>query len=183
MHETILRRYLPNHSATKRGNTLLVCIETGELHEVFRTLAKKLPFMTMFATDEGSTCSVHYVFGVPKETLFIVPVITVTEKAFPSLAREFPMVALYERLIMTMFGLEAEGHPDPRSLILHEENWPLTKHPMRKEFKWDTRIPEKKSGDYTYHPVSGEGIYEIPVGPVHAGIIEPGHFLALFKGK
>jgi Ni,Fe-hydrogenase III large subunit/Ni,Fe-hydrogenase III component G len=186
----LLHRYIPGRSAVRRGNTLAVSVDAAELAAVFRTLAGELPFMTMFATDESCGTSdvphvfrVHYVFGVPHESVFIVPVIAVSEKSFPSLAREFPFVALHERLIMTMFGLTAEGHPDPRSLILHEENWPLDTHPMRKDFKWDTRVPVKKDSGYPYASVEGVGIYEIPVGPVHAGIIEPGHFRFSVAGE
>ena len=181
-HTTLLKRYLPSRSGTLHGNVIIVPVEAGELATVFRTLVEvPLPLMTIFASERGNGTAVHYVFGVPHEQFVIVP--TITGESFPSLASEFPATALYERLIMTMFGLKAEGHPDPRSLILHEENWPMDMHPLRKAFKWDTRVPETKSGEYAFNHVGGEGIYEIPVGPVHAGIIEPGHFRFSVAGE
>ena len=192
-HTDVLHRYLPDHSAEKRGNTLLVAVATDEIRDVIRTLTRaSLPLVTMFAADERTKHGgfrVYYVFGLPAqasasgESFFIVPFITLANTTFPSLAREFPGFALYEREIMTMFGLTPLGHPDPRTLILHEENWPKEMHPLRKDFMWNTRIPETKSGTYAFNTVGGEGIYEIPVGPVHAGIIEPGHFRFSVAGE
>lgn len=183
----ILNRYLPGRSFEISGRAVIVPLKSNELRDAFAALEGPLPFMTMFATDEGETLGIHYVFGLPAqagvahEELSIV--LRIEGSSFPSLAREFPITALYERLIMTMFGARAEGHPDSRSLILHEENWPLDIHPLRKKFKWDTLVPLKKSGEYRYNHVTGEGIYEIPVGPVHAGIIEPGHFRFSVAGE
>lgn len=55
------------------------------------------------------------------------------------------------------------------------ENWPTNIHPLRKDVAWNIK-PENVNGEYQFQEVKGEGIYEIPVGPIHAGIIEPGHF-------
>ena len=68
-----------------------------------------------------------------------------------------------------------EGHPQLQRFILHE-NWPDTVFPLRKDFSWKTRPTFIHETAGTFQAVQGEGIYEIPVGPVHAGIIEPGHF-------
>lgn len=183
----LVSKYLPNRESVARGNVMLVPTETSDLLQTIRTLVDApLPLLTMFATNEREkeeVFRVYYVFGVPGENTVIAPFINVQDSAFPSLAREFPIFALYEREIMTMFGLNPEGHPDPRSLILHEENWPKGVHPLRKDFAWNSRIPETKSGKYEFHKVGGEGIYEIPVGPVHAGIIEPGHFRFSVAGE
>ncbi len=177
-----ISRYLPGRSYRETGNALEVAVSASELALTFRTLTEAaLPFIMLFATDERevhSTFAVRYVFGIPGEKRFIVLVLAVSpgDASFPALASEFPACALYEREIQTMFGLTPSGHPDPRSLILHEENWPEGAYPLRKDFAWDTRVPETHAGDYAFKRIDGEGIYEIPVGPVHAGIIEPGHF-------
>jgi Ni,Fe-hydrogenase III large subunit len=73
-----------------------------------------------------------------------------------------------------MFGLVPEGNPDTRPLVLHEQ-WPSGVHPLRKDFATGTKV-DRVNGSYQFTKVEGEGICEIPVGPVHAGIIEPGHF-------
>src|SRR5207249_8405007 len=66
------------------------------------------------------------------------------------------------------------GHPRFKSVILHEA-WPEGFHPLREPHP---TLPENapRRHDYKFLTVRGEGVYEIPVGPIHAGIIEPGHF-------
>jgi len=80
----------------------------------------------------------------------------------------------YERYLCDMFGITPVGHPDLRRLV-HHENIPLETHPLLKDFAWNTKL-KKDNVSYPMHHVEGEGIFEIPVGPIHAGIIEPGHF-------
>jgi hypothetical protein len=83
--------------------------------------------------------------------------------------------------IHDMFGLMPKGHPDLRRLVLHD-SFPQNSYPLRKDWsiaesdlkEWGEGIKQKEP--YKFTEVEGEGIYEIPVGPVHAGIIEPGHF-------
>ncbi len=185
--QAILAQYLPDRPFHQSGNALLVPMQIDEVADIVRTLMRaKLPLITLFATDERAAegaFKVRYVFGVPRETRFIVPTLALPKTSFPSLAQEFPQLALYEREIMSMFGLTPEGHPDPRSLILHEENWPKSTYPLRKDFAWNTRLPETHAGDYVFNKIDGEGVYEIPVGPVHAGIIEPGHFRFSVAGE
>jgi Ni,Fe-hydrogenase III large subunit len=55
---------------------------------------------------------------------------------------------------------------------------------MRKDFhKLEKKDEEKAHLEYTFREVEGEGLYEVPVGPVHAGIIEPGHFRFSMAGE
>jgi Ni,Fe-hydrogenase III large subunit len=76
--------------------------------------------------------------------------------------------------MQSLMGVVPVGHPDPRPWIKHED-WPEEAWPLRKDFPASTRMPRVK-GNYRWIRAEGEGVYEIPVGPVHAGIIEPGHF-------
>jgi formate hydrogenlyase subunit 5 len=68
------------------------------------------------------------------------------------------------------------NHPDPRPLVLFPENFPPDLHPLRKDFDIKTRPEFKSYGKYEYKEVEGEGVFNILVGPIHAGIIEPGTF-------
>ena len=72
-----------------------------------------------------------------------------------------------------LMGIVPAGHPDPRPLVRHGF-WPDDYFPLRK----DAAVPEFSDDGqpFPFGEVAGEGVYEIPVGPVHAGIIEPGHF-------
>ncbi|MFN3654110.1 MAG: NADH-quinone oxidoreductase subunit C [Candidatus Nitrosotenuis sp.] len=115
---------------------------------------------------------IRYVFE--KNNTFIFIVISKIRDSFPSIVLSIPAAALYEREIKDMFGLNPTGNPDTRPLVLHE-HWPYGVFPLRKEFDLKTKA-ERQEKEYQFLRVEGEGICEIPVGPVHAGIIEPGHF-------
>ncbi|OGY88071.1 MAG: hypothetical protein A2458_04500 [Candidatus Kerfeldbacteria bacterium RIFOXYC2_FULL_38_9] len=147
-----------------------------------------LALKTITAVDarkESIGFKVLYVFGIPKENVFLIPFVIVKDNGqeeFPSLAPYIQEAAIYERKIKTFFGLNPLGHPDIRPLLLHE-NWPTDKFPLRKDFAWDTRPEDAIDNTYEFQKVEGEGIYEIPVGPVHAGIIEPGHFRFSMAGE
>ena len=93
-----------------------------------------------------------------------------------SIATVFPSACWYEREVTDGFGVEFSGAFDKRRLFLHE-TYPLDFHPLLKSFKNGKIETRPASGEeYPFKVVEGEGVYQIPVGPVHAGIIEPGHF-------
>src|SRR3989454_10280470 len=85
----------------------------------------------------------------------------------------FPVAGRMQRAIADLMGLRA-GMRDTRGWLRHGA-WREDAFPLRREGALDARLP---AGDprYAFVPVGGEGVHEIPVGPVHAGIIEPGHF-------
>ena len=94
-----------------------------------------------------------------------------------STSKIFPSACWYEREVSDGFGVEFDGAFDNRRLFLHE-TYPKDFHPLRKSFqngKMENQDPTS-STEYAFKQVEGEGVYQIPVGPVHAGIIEPGHF-------
>lgn len=146
---------------------------------------KNLSLKMITASDErkeNNCFKIWYIFGLPKENIFIVPFIRLEDTTeFPSVSKSICEALNYERKIQTFFGLTPIGCPDLRPLILHE-NWPADIFPLRKDFDGQTR-PEIANGTYEFQEVNGEGIYEIPVGPIHAGIIEPGHFRFSVAGE
>src|SRR5207244_6430949 len=71
-------------------------------------------------------------------------------------------------------------HPDPRPLVKHAF-WPEDYYPLRKDANAPSFADDRRPFPFT--SVGGEGIYEIPVGPVHAGVIEPGHFRFSVMGE
>lgn len=118
----------------------------------------------------------RYVFGKENgEDIFFVATLRIDGNAdgFPTLTQHIPSASLYEREIKDMFGLIPKGSHDQRPLLLH--SWPEDSHPLRKDFDIKTKVPKSKE-EYQFLKVTGDGVCEIPVGPVHAGIIEPGHF-------
>jgi Ni,Fe-hydrogenase III large subunit/Ni,Fe-hydrogenase III component G len=142
--------------------------------------------VTVFAEDrlvaEGVFYN-YYVFDRPGDPSWVILKATIPEDhpSFPSLAAELPAVNWQEREIQDWFGLEAAGHPNPRRVALHD-NWPDV-HPLRKSFPLDTVLPPFEGERHVYRPTYGEGVFQIPVGPVHAGIIEPGHFNFAVAGE
>ncbi len=82
-----------------------------------------------------------------------------------------------ERHCHDMFGIEFKKQPDNRRWSRHKA-WQANQYPLRKDFPvagFNTGLTPPDN-DYPFLSVQGSGVYEIPVGPVHAGIIEPGHF-------
>jgi Ni,Fe-hydrogenase III large subunit len=93
-----------------------------------------------------------------------------TAGRFPSVGAVHPPAIRLERAIRDLFGFEPEGAPDTRAWLDHG-NWDLS-HPL-------DGGPQPRSGagaPYSFLPAEGESLHQIAVGPVHAGIIEPGHF-------
>lgn len=137
------------------------------------------PLVSMFANDEKSLngkYAVYYVFADREYSLLLIIKASVEESKMEirSITGRIPAAALYEREIHDLFGIVPVGHPDAKRLMLHG-NWPQGEYPLRKEYE-AKRKPEFAHNETKFQNVSGEGVYEIPVGPVHAGIIEPGHF-------
>ncbi len=92
----------------------------------------------------------------------------------PTLAHiSFP-AGRFEREIRDLYGITPAEHPLPHRLVRHA-HWPTGYHPMRRDADPTPRFhPDVDS--YPFVAVEGDGVYEIPVGPIHAGLIEPGHF-------
>ncbi|MGZ8547415.1 MAG: hydrogenase large subunit [Sulfuricurvum sp.] len=91
-----------------------------------------------------------------------------------SIATQYPSALWFERKIHDDFGIVFDGSFDNRSLV-HQESFPPNVHPMRKSFTQKTLdfAPYKA---YKYEEIRGDGVFCVSVGPIHAGIIEPGHF-------
>ena len=172
---------LINHTGTTSGDLTTIKIDRESFTALCEQLNKKfdLRLALLYATDqikESGTFGLHAIFSLDEthEWLQISTELPEKDPSYESLTKTIMAAHWYERYAMDMFGIVATGHPDPRRLV-HHENIPLGTHPLRKDFAWNTKL-EHDDVPYPMHHVVGEGIYEIPVGPIHAGIIEPGHF-------
>lgn len=92
---------------------------------------------------------------------------------YPALTPVLPAAAWYERELHDMFGFIPDDHPDLRPLVLHE-TYPEDFHPLRKCVDIDADVRGERK--YEMAVSHGDGLFEVPVGPIHAGIIEPGAF-------
>ncbi|RQS71985.1 Ni,Fe-hydrogenase III large subunit [Burkholderia sp. Bp8963] len=93
---------------------------------------------------------------------------------YPDLAAIFPYATRMQRAIFDLTGLRARGAQDTRPWLNHG-NWPDDYFPLQKQATGVESF-ESSEADYPFVQVAGEGVHEIAVGPIHAGIIEPGHF-------
>lgn len=165
------------------NNEIYITAKMDSASKLCDYLYDRAPLVLIFAADERRESGhffINYVFSFDKDDLFVV-VRTGVQDKFQSISRRIPAAGWYEREIRDMFGLIPEGHPDPRRLVMFED-WPDGEYPLRKDFNIRTK-PPRVAGEYVYRKVEGEGVYEIPVGPVHAGVIEPGHFRFSVAGE
>ncbi len=100
--------------------------------------------------------------------------IAVERPTFPDISDLFPAANRMQRAVADLLGLHAAGNDDHRKWLRHG-SWPRDVHPLRKNFDGSAAFTTETDA-YRFVPVSGDGVHEIPVGPVHAGTIEPGHF-------
>ena len=82
----------------------------------------------------------------------------------------FPGADRMERHLADMFGIQFTDHPDPRRWTRHQA-WKEDQYPLRADFPVQGTPPARTpaDSDYPFAPIQGAGVYEIPVGPVHAG--------------
>ena len=118
---------------------------------------------------------VHYLFRPERDrwAIHATAPVPAANPTITSLATFHYPASRFEREIYDLFGIVPRGHPDRRPLVRHGF-WPADYFPLRK----DARTPEFSDDGrpFPFGEVGGEGVYEIPVGPIHAGVIEPGHF-------
>ena len=98
------------------------------------------------------------------------------DRIYPSVGALHPPALRLERTAHDLFGLVAQGLPDTRPWLDHN-NWGV-------RFPLGERIDAlPTSSPYRFLPVEGDGVHQIAVGPVHAGTIEPGHFRFTASGE
>ncbi len=132
--------------------------------------------------DAGAEPCVH--MAIMADTTGEIAVLTLACPAgtFPSVGALHPPAIRLERAIRSLYGFEAVGAPDARPW-LDLGFWSVV-HPLAANAPPPAEADDKRSATaYTFLPVEGESLHQIPVGPVHAGIIEPGHFRFTASGE
>ena len=129
--------------------------------------------------------SVHALFVTYEGLLWLELPVDESAPAYPDLSGIFPCAKRMQRAAFDLVGLRAlspDGNsPDERGWLRHGA-WAADVHPLRRDIALGQRLAP---GDprYAFVAVEGEGVHEIPVGPVHAGTIEPGHFRFSIVGE
>ena len=101
--------------------------------------------------------------------------------SYVDIARHFPAANRMQRAAYDLLGLVAVGNPDKRPWLRHAA-WPADYFPLRQNHS-GKEVHPLEADNYEFVTVEGDGVHEIPVGPVHAGIIEPGHFRFSIVGE
>jgi Ni,Fe-hydrogenase III large subunit/Ni,Fe-hydrogenase III component G len=118
----------------------------------------------------------HCVFGLNEGHAWVSLDLPAEDPVYPDLAGIFPAANRMQRATRDMVGIASEGG-DQRPWLRHGA-WPADWYPLRHDATCvmdGIGFPNLPS-DYAFVQMGGEGAHEIPVGPIHAGIIEPGHF-------
>ncbi len=122
------------------------------------------------ASGSGDGVDLYAVLADGPASQLCVGMTTIASDGFPSLTPDCPQVHLFEREIAEQFGVRPEGHPWFKPVRFH-----ASYRPGRDA--WGRAAGETPViGVTDFFRVEGEEIHEVAVGPVHAGVIEPGHF-------
>jgi Ni,Fe-hydrogenase III large subunit len=97
------------------------------------------------------------------------------QSTYPDLVPFFPWAARMQRATADLSGIRASGSKDQRPWLNHGA-WPADFFPLHAATDVSQTVPVTALQDYAFVRVEGDGVHEIAVGPVHAGVIEPGHF-------
>ncbi len=145
----------------------------------FALLAKQsgCRWSACWGEDRGTELAVHAVFEKDGGYLAARTDVARGTPLLPSHAPHYPAANRPERHIQDMYGIVFSDHPDARRWTRHRA-WKNSQYPLRREFPAGGAPAASTPPDdaYKFLFAHGAGVYEIPVGPVHAGIIEPGHF-------
>jgi Ni,Fe-hydrogenase III component G len=134
-------------------------------------------------TDVGFRIIYLFLAGWPDRRVELECVVPKHDPTVRSLAYLSFAAGRFEREMADLYGIHPAGHPKLRRLVRHA-HWPEAWYPMRRDAGPAPESSEfEAAGHFPFVTVDGPGVYEIPVGPVHAGLIEPGHFRFSVAGE
>ncbi len=178
------------------ADQVTLTVELNRLPEIVETVYYRLGgwLSTVVGSDERSLnghFAIYYVLSVEgnadtneKTYVVIRALIPPHQPEFPAVSPRVPAAVWYEREVRDMFGIQPIGMQDKRRLVLPDD-WPADLHPLRKD-AMDYRFrPEPTTDEETYDfiHVEGEGLVEVPLGPLHMTSDEPGHFRLYLDGE
>jgi Ni,Fe-hydrogenase III large subunit/Ni,Fe-hydrogenase III component G len=179
---TLMNRHLTTagqaHENIKNNNAVLWQIESRHWQQFSQyAIEQNLRWVAGWAEHAETLFIVNACFEKEGIYLLLRTHINSEHPELPSQATVYPAANRSERHTQDMFGINFIGHPDNRRWTQHKA-WATGSYPLRKDFpvQGEPQAVTPPDMDYPFVKSYGAGVYEIPVGPVHAGIIEPGHF-------
>jgi Ni,Fe-hydrogenase III large subunit/Ni,Fe-hydrogenase III component G len=159
-------------------------VAAGELPEVCGwARAAKARLVALWGSDEtrrGAGYALHLALAFPSGLLWLSVPLARKDPRYPGIADIYPAADRMQRACADLLGIRPDD-ADARKWLRHGA-WPGNAFPLRKDFESAARFAPEPDG-YPFVAVAGEGVHEIPVGPVHAGTIEPGHFRFSIVGE
>jgi Ni,Fe-hydrogenase III large subunit/Ni,Fe-hydrogenase III component G len=181
IEQQLKKKGFVGRSRRGRGGEVYLTVSVVALVEITGILKSRsdVRLIGLWAAEnfEGSGISLFYCFEQRGNNELLILDIRLIGNQGLSIAADFPVASYFQREIADGFGVVFEGAFDKRRLFLHDA-YPDDFHPLRKSVKNEKIEPTAVTPrrEYQFREFTGEGMYQIPVGPVHAGIIEPGHF-------
>lgn len=132
--------------------------------------------LALWGADDRDCDGMFRVFAaflLPAQVVVLAHAMLAGTPVYPSLTHWFPVADRLQRAVRDLLGVAADDG-DTRPWLRHG-GWPEDCFPLRRDVNAATTYPNHPQ-PYPFVTVSGEGVHEIAVGPVHAGTIEPGHF-------
>ncbi len=124
--------------------------------------------------DRGAGFSIFAAYAARDGLVVVELPLAADAASYPEIAGLFPVADRMQRAAYDLLGLYAQGASDKRPWLRHGA-WREDEFPLRRDF--DAAARRVNAVDrFAFTRVEGDGVHEIPVGPIHAGIIEPGHF-------
>jgi len=180
----LLARFQDEHILVRKGSSTRLApahLLTIDPEDWGRSAQQAAAFGCRWAGVWGDAVAEHVAIRACLEYqgdyLVLISEVPLSHPVLASHTPHFPGADRLERHLQDMFGIAFLDHPDGRRWTRHQA-WPEGCYPLRNDFPVTGHSPGRApaDSDYPFVPVLGGGVYEIPVGPVHAGIIEPGHF-------
>ncbi len=138
-----------------REDIIAQCLAGKRIVSFYAAELKKVPYLfSVLADDDDSR-------------LYVARASLSEVKSYPAITPEVPALHMFERELHEQTGIVPEGHP-----------W---LKPVR--YSFDRADSKKAVEGHPFFPMEGESVHEVAVGPVHAGVIEPGHFRFMCHGE
>jgi Ni,Fe-hydrogenase III large subunit/Ni,Fe-hydrogenase III component G len=159
-------------------------IERDRLREIcIAAAARDARLVALWGSDERDRdggFALHLTLATDGAMLWLSVPLPGAAPEYPDLADIFLCATRMQRATRDLLGIAAKA-ADQRPWLRHAA-WPAEAFPLRRDFPLARTYPNGID-DYPFVAVAGDGVHEIPVGPVHAGTIEPGHFRFSIVGE
>ncbi|MCS7215165.1 MAG: NADH-quinone oxidoreductase subunit C [Thermodesulfovibrio sp.] len=173
-------------SIESKEENLIIYSKPSQIKEVVRMLVMQgARFVHLTAIDyisQKNQIELNYFFSLIDDKMNVILKIPLekSELSIQSISEEIPAVIWAERECNDLFGINFEGHPDPRRLVLPDD-WPQGVHPLRKDFPYNSKPPESKQPPPLKKPEEGKTV--IPIGPFYPSLEEPAYFRLIVDGE